>query len=201
MKRVRLAQLGEVLARHPGTAIVTMVVRTEPRLLAKSRSDKRPVAEVYPLGIEKLCLGRFMVKNDYQSNVRLQRAREGHRRPNAFRRDKLWKGAGRRVNGLFAVHKESGRLYIVARPQTDERGEPVKLWERWIDLSTGQDLDQQQREDLVANWLRDRPSANAKQQVARPVPYRTYHVLSVRALTIGGESFSIEPDQPAHVLS
>lgn len=201
MKRVRLSQLAEVLARHPGAAIVTMIVRTEPRLLAKSRTDKRPVGEVYPLGIEKLCLGRFMVKNDYERNVRSQRAREGHRRPNAFTRDKLWQGAGTRVNGVFARHKESGRLYVVARPQTDEWGEPVRIWERWIDLATGRDLDGPEREELVREWLRDRPGTGAKQQCARPVPYRTYHVVSIHSLTIGGETFSIEPDQPAYTLT
>jgi hypothetical protein len=199
MKHVTLAKLIEVLSAHPGTAIVTMVTRTEPRLLARSRSDRTQKAcDRWPHGIEKLCLGRFMLRNNYQANVRAQRRREGHPRPEAFTRDKLWAGKGRRIGNYVAEHKESGRLYLVARPQTDAGGNPVRLWERWIDLATGQDLDAIQRAELVRDWLHDRPAQNTKQQVSRPIPYRTYHVVSVHTLQINGETWRIDPDVPAY---
>lgn len=199
MKRIKLSELDQVLTGHGGAVIVTMVTRTTPPLLARSRRDKSPTAERFPMGVEKLALGRFVLKADYERNVRAQRKREGHKRPDAFRRDKLWNGHGRRV-GAFAEHTETGEIYVVARPQSDYRGRPIRIWERWIDLSTGQDLDARQIEELARDYLRDRPATNEKQELTRTIPYRTYRVAAIHSVQVGGEVLVIVPDQPAHML-
>lgn len=199
MQSVPLAELVGLLDRRPGAAIVTMVVRTEPALLVKSRADGTATAERFPHGIEKLALGRFMLANRYASNVRSQRRREGHPRPTAFRSGKLWAGHGERIGRFLARHTEHDRLYVVARPQSDDQGDAIKLWERWIDLATGRDLDGPELADLTKNYLRDRPAENRKQELRRRIPYRTYHVVSIHTVTIGGEVYRIEPDRSAYV--
>lgn len=199
MRRVALAELVRLLDRHPGAAIVTMVVRTEPRLLVKSRLDGTPTPERFPHGIEKLGLGRFMLANRYQANVREQRRREAHPRPRAFRSGKLWSGHGERIGRFLARHTEHDRLYLVARPQSDSYGNPAKLWERWIDLARGCDLAGDELDDVKQNYLRDLPAESKKQELRRRIPYRTYHVVSVHSVTIGGQVYRVEPDRSAFV--
>ena len=200
MNRVSLERLVGILEQHRGAAIVTAVTRTEPRLLAKSRKDKSPTAARYSHGVEKLCLTRLILANRYQDNVRAQRRREGHPKPEAFRASKLWRGRGRRVGRFLAVHVEHDRIYLVARPQADELGQPVRIWERWINLATGKDIEGEELEELKRDYLRDLPSSNAKQEVVRRIPYRCYQVESVHSVTVNGQVFALERERSAHRL-
>lgn len=192
MRQVPLERLLAILEGHRGTIVVTMVTRTVPRLLAKSRRDKTPTAQTFPLGVEKLSLGRFILANSYRRNVVAQRQREKHPQPAAFDTDRLWAGAGRRLGRFLAQHKESGRLYVVARPQSDGRGNPLSIWTRWINLRTGKDLSGENLEELQTNYLRDLPSANRKQQLRRPIPYRTHHCVSIHSVTVGGVDYAVQ---------
>jgi hypothetical protein len=198
MKRVTLSRLLAILDQYRGTVIVSAVTRTEPRLLAKSRLDGTPTADRWPHGVEKLCLGRFILANRYQENVRAQRRREGHPKPEAFRAGKLWRGHGRRIGRFLARHDGRDRWYIVARPQSDEQGRPVRIWERWIDLATGQDVTGEELEELGRDWLRDAANAAGRQGVRRTIPYRTYHVESIRTVTLAGTVYAVVPDRSAH---
>lgn len=200
MKRVHLRRLVEILEGHRGTAIVAAVTRTEPRLLARSRSDKSPTSDRYPHGIEKLCLTRFILANRYQANVQAQRRREGHPAPEAFRASKLWGGKGKRIGRFLAVHVDRDQVYLVARPQSDELGQPVRIWERWINLATGEDIEGEELDRLKRDYLRDIPSSSPKQQVVRRIPYRCYQVESVHSVTIGGQVFAIERDRTGHLF-
>jgi hypothetical protein len=191
MQNVNLDRLLAILDAHPGAAIVTMVTRTEPRLLRKSRRSGQPCDERWPHGIEKLVRGRFMLANRYAANVRAQRRRENHPRAEAFQRAKLWRGKGQRIGRFLARHQDSGELYLVARPAADERGQPVRLWERWIDLATGRDIVGEEFTELAADWLRDLRGSNPKQQLARQIPYRTYHVVAIHSVTIGGAVYRL----------
>lgn len=200
MRRITLSQLVEKLETHAGAVIISMTTRTEPRLLAKSRRTREPTEERYSQGVEKLCRGLFMLANRYRDNVRSQRRREGHASPNGFRSDKLWAGKGERLGRFLARHKETGKLYVVARPASDEHGYPVRIWQRWIDLATGRDIAGEELLELRRDWLADRPAENHKQQLARRIPYRTYQVLSIHSVTFAGETYKVEFDRQPWVL-
>lgn len=197
MNRVTLARLEQILATHPGTVIVTMVCRTEPALLVKSRRTRQPTGERWPHGIEKIARGQFALGTFYGRNVRDQRRREGHPRPEAFRATRLWHGKGRRVGRYLVEHVETGRLYVRARPKSDEHGWPVRIYERWIDLTTGGDVLGDELVELQRDWLRDPPRRNGKQQLAKQIPYRTYEAVHVHSVTLGGRIYRLTPDREA----
>lgn len=197
MKRVTLEQLLKILDAHRGAVIVAMVTRTEPRLLVRSRKTREPSAERYPHGIEKLCHGRFLLANNYGANVRAQRRRESHPNPKGFRAGQIWCGKGERVGRFLVRHTDSGAIYVRARPASDQRGLPVRLWERWINLATGADAAGDELVELQRDWLADRPAENRKQQLARTIPYRTYQVLSIHSATVGAETYRLMPDASA----
>lgn len=201
MLRLTLAELIEKLDAHRGTVIVAMIARTEPPLLAKSRATRQPPVEKYPAGIEKLVRGRFCLGTNYQSNVWEQRRREGHPDPDAFTTEAIWRGKGERLGRFLVRHKPTGKLYVRARPASHPRtGYPVRIWEKWIDLATGRDVAGDELLDLGANWLQDRQSVNRKQQLARTIPYQTYHVESIHAVILGRQTFQLRPDALAHRL-
>ena len=198
MKSVTLSELLKLLDAHCGAVIVAMTARTEPKLLMRSRATQE--VGRYPHGLEKLCRGRFMLANRYRDNVRAQRRREGHARPESFRSGKLWAGKGERIGRFIARHTDTGALYVVARPASDEHGYPVRIYQRWIDLATGRDVTGDELVELQRDWLADPPRITHKQQLARQVPYRTYHVQSIHAITFGGETYKVRFDRQPWLL-
>jgi len=199
MTVLSLAELLKLLDAHCGAVIVSLTARTEPKLLMRSRRDPAVVGR-YPEGIEKLVRGSFMLANRYRDNVRAQRRREGHPKPESFRTGKLWAGHGERVGRFIARHVESGRLYVVARPASDEHGYPVRIWQRWIDLATGRDIAGDELVELRRDWLANPPTISHKQQLARQIPYRTYHLVSIHTLRFGGESYRLRFDRQPWLL-
>jgi hypothetical protein len=195
VRAVTLTQLIEILGRYNGSAIVVAVTRTQPRLLVKSRADGTPTADKYPHGVEKLTRQQMLLANCYEDNVVQQRRREGHPRPRAFKASALWRGKGSRLGKFLVRHVDDDRLYLRARPKSDDLGQPVRLWERWIDLGSGCDLTGEALEELKTFYLRDVPSANRKQQLNCPVPYRTYHVISIDSIKVGGEVYTLKADR------
>lgn len=198
MRRLTLSELLELLETHCGAVIVTMTTRTEPRLLVRSRTTQQ--VRRYPQGVEKLCHGRFMLANRYRDNVRAQRRREAHPRPESFRAGKLWNGKGERLGRFLARHVETGALYVVARPASDEQGYPVRIWQRWIDLATGRNIEGEELLELRRDWLAHRPALNEKQQLARRIPYRTYQVISIHSVTFGGQVYGLRFDRQPWLL-
>lgn len=189
---IPFSRLLALLENYRGAVIATMVCRTMPELLKRSRRDKTPTAEVYPHGVEKLAKGRCCLAADYQRNVRTQRAREGHRKPTGFRAEGIWNGQGERVGRFLVRHRETGQFYVRARPQGDEHGRPVRLWERWIDLATGRDVEGDALDRLKTDYLRHLPSEDRKQELIRRVPYRTYHLVGIHSVVLGGEVYQID---------
>jgi len=197
MKRVTLSQLGQVLGAAKGTMIVTLVTRTEPKLLRKCRTTGEPTEAVYPLGVERLSYGRFMLGTDYQGNVRSRREREGHGQPDGFRAESLWAGRGQRIGAYLARHRDSRRLYLVARPASDEQGRPVKMRSAWRCVHDGRPIEGRELIALEDDFLADRPrkAIAKKQELAREIPYRTYDLTSIVALTFAGEAYRLEYDR------
>lgn len=194
MKAVRLATLLEILNAHAGAVIVTALTRTQPRLLVRSRATGQPTVERFPFGVEKLAFGRFILAARYERNVRAQRTREGHPDPRGFVDEPLWAGKGKRLGRFVARHEPSGRLYLVARPESDQRGRPVKLRETWIRLHDGAAVEGEELVDLVENFLVDRPRPARKQELRREVPYRVYDLGHLVALRVDGVTYQLEPD-------
>ena len=201
MKSVTLDELLPRLEEHCGAVIVAMTTRTEPPLLKKARNDGRSVDDHFPCGVLKLARGSFMLANRYRDNVRSQRRREGHPRPESFRSGKLWGGAGERLGRFLARHVETGRLYVVARPASDRNGYPVRIWQRWIDLHSGDELAGDRLMDLRRNWMADPPSFSTKQALARQIPYRTYMAPSIHSVTFGGQVYRLIADNPRRLAA
>jgi hypothetical protein len=198
MDRMTIARLEQVLGAHHGAVIVGMVCRTEPELLRKSRRTGQATAERWPHGVEKLVRGQFLLGSCYQGGVRRQRRREGHPRPDDFHASRQWHGHGRHVGRFLIEHVDTGRLYVRARPKSDEHGYPVRLYERWIDLATCADVVGDELVELQRDWLRDPPRRSAKQQLAKQIPYRAYQLLSVHSVLVDGRVCRLAPDREAY---
>lgn len=198
--QVSLSELLAILDSHKGALIVTMVTRTNPKLLAKSRATGQATVERFPQGIERMAYGRFLLGTNYEANVQAQREREGHDDPQGFAVEGLWKsqahpeGAGRHLGRFLVVHVDKpGVFYFRCRPQSDEQGMPLKIRSELINPDTGDEIVGDDLDDLIHNYMPARGPAK-KQEVAREIPYRAYEVGGIVSLTVGGITYELDHD-------
>ena len=159
-------------------------------MVKKHRVTGQPTVEIYPLGVERRAVGRFMLGNDYEANVNAQREREN--KDADFVVAGLWvskkhpEGAGRHVEGLPALvrHVDTSEEYVCCRPHQTKSGKIVKEHDEWIDVATGKKLSAAQVEDLKINLL-DKVSASKKQDLDKEIPVRCIHVENVKAACYG----------------
>jgi hypothetical protein len=133
---ITMPQLVDLMEdRTAGARILTMVARTNPKCLKKTRDDKTPVAVLYPEGIERLNFTRCMVGFNYEANM--QKALPDP----SFEAGPIWNGKGKRVGRFVVEHTVTGNRYFRVRPDTDREGLPRPLQSRWTDLATGEAIE------------------------------------------------------------
>ena len=176
---------------HAGCSIVTLATATVKTpgdgMTKKHRVTKQPTTEVYPQGVRREAVGRYLLGNDYENNVNQERARE--EKEADFVVAGLWvskahpEGAGRHDEQFpqyMVFHADTKREYIQARPKQNKAGKITKEKDSYIDIASGRKLTAAEVEDLKENFL-DKVAPNKKQDLEKEIPTRAIAVENVKA--------------------
>lgn len=181
------------LEGHPysGAKMVGIVSRTEPDMLQKGREDKEPNPWL-PEGVARVAHSTICLGASYEAAVNRQRVaeagEEGMDDLEYFNAESLWRGKGEHASQYTVRHIPTGKLYFAYRPSQDRvTGFPTKISDEWTSLRTGEVLEHAN----LTQYLKA-PSKAKKQEVDRPVPWRTLTLSNVRHLWYAGHHFIID---------
>ena len=181
------------LESFPGAKIVRVTTLTLPKMNVKSRVTKEP--NPHTEGVTRRASRIIVLGANYEAAVNRQRANEAtdEELPDLeyFAAEKLWHGAGERIEGhpMLARYSTTGQVYFCYRPHQDrETGLPDCLADEWRSVKTGAVIDVDTLIDLLPV-----PSSAPKQEVDRPVPWRTLHVENMREVVHGEYHFILPP--------
>jgi hypothetical protein len=178
-----------------GAAIVSLATRTRKAagdgMVKKHRMTGIATTDLYPQGVERRAVGRFIMGFDYGNNVNAQREREG--KAADFVAEGLWvskahpEGAGRHDEEypkFMVYHVDTLKQYLRTRPHQDKHGRIVKEHDGWFNVATGQPITGTALADLKENLL-DKKGPAKKQDLDKEIPVRCIEVGNVVAARYG----------------
>jgi len=173
-----------------GAKMIGVVSRTEPDMLVKGREDKLPNPWL-PEGVIRVAHSTICIGASYEAAVNRQRVAEagdeGLEDLEYFKAESLWRGRGEHASAYTVRHIPTGKLYFAYRPSQDRvTGMPTKIEDKWTSARTGEVLN---HADLT-QYLK-KPGTSKKQEVDRPVPWRTLTLSNVRHLWFAKRHFII----------
>jgi hypothetical protein len=183
--------LALITAASLGSKIVSLATRTrkEPGngMVKKHRLTGQPTTELYPAGVERRAVGRFILGFDYANNVNAQRERENKQAD--FVAEGLWvskahpEGAGRHDEeypAYMVYHVDSLKQYLRTRPHQNKQGRIVKEHDGWFNVANGQPITGNALADLKENLL-DKHGPAKKQDLDKEIPVRCVEVPNIVA--------------------
>lgn len=171
----------------PGNTFMKITTCTEPAMNKKSRvsGNPNPYTDVKCISELTISLGF-----DYESAVNRQRIKElmdqySISKENAeiineqFYSQSLWKGKGQHVNRYTVTHTDTGKLYLIYRPNT-------KISQMFIN-SIGQKIPEEALEEYCPP-----KSKSASQGLEKEVQVRTLKLESILQFVINGITYNVE---------
>ena len=171
----------------PLPRIVTIRTKTYPKMLKKSRVTGLPCPHQ---GVHRIATRNGILGCTYEGSVNRQRLRESQPLNNDgellyFTPLELWNGKGEHDTRYTVRHRDSGHRYIVFKPTQKRNGELVITQDEWRDeagtLLNSADLEE---------WL-PLPSTSRRQEVNRPVAWRTIELDNVLSITYAGDEYAL----------
>lgn len=171
-----------------------MIVTLETETVLEMNKTHRETGEPNPF-YEKIlhrAIRNGMLNVDYENAVNNRRGQET---PDGeyleeFQAEKLWWGKGEHVCRGIARHKVSLEEYLVFYPRHDQEGNPTTkdIGYFLVDEESGSETSID-KETLLPYMKK--PSENKRQNVDRPVPWRTIKLSSLISILAGGEKHLI----------
>jgi len=182
-----MRQIDEVLAQFaaagPVPKIVTLTTRTYPPLLKKNRVTGEPCPY---RGVHRICRRNGIIGCSYENAVNNQRVREAqptNRQDEVlhFHALDLWNGKGRHDGPYTVKHVDRDTRYIVFKPAQKKDGSLIVNADVWQD-EAGNVLNVADLEHYLPKL-----SESKRQQVDKPVAWRTIELDNILAVTYGEE--------------
>jgi hypothetical protein len=137
-----------------------------------------------------------MLNVDYENAVNNRRGQEtaDGEFMEEFNAEALWGGKGEHVCRGIARHKGTLEEYLVFYPRHDEKGDPTTkdIGYFLVDEITKEETVIEK--EVLLPYLKAK-GVNKRQQVDRPVPWRTFKLDSLVSITVGGEKHLIVKDR------
>jgi len=161
-RTITIKALMDSLQEHKGTQFVTIVAKTQPKLL------KNPLGPIFKVSRVNIC-----VNWNYRNSVNLQRMREGNK--DIFvPKPRPW--GTRLPNSPFVEHK--GQLYLEAKVE--------KSLDHHYEMPNGDIIE----DSKVTPYLPQRKQSST-QQTEKEIILRDYIVENIISITMQGETYLV----------